>query len=87
MSGESSYRADTTVKEINDDEKRGGPNNPILRDLIKILLLNQLIHNRPPVPGRPPFPGPPRPPYNPAPRPPFRTDDSSDYSFYTDNYV
>lgn len=84
--GDGQYRATTKTKDAEDDEKRGGPNNPLLRDLIKILLLNQLIHNRPPRPGRPPFPGPPRPPrppYNPMPRPPFRAaDESSEYQFY-----
>lgn len=47
------------------------PNNPLLRDLIRILILNQLLGgnfpNRPPRPRppypRPPFPGEPRPPY------------------------
>ena len=38
--------------------------NPLLNDLIKILVLRELIGN----PGRPPRP---RPPFNPAPRPPF----------------
>ena len=51
------------------------PNNPLLRDLIKILLLNQLI-NRPSRPNmpptRPPFPGGPRPPM--PPRPGYRGD-------------
>lgn len=73
--GDGQYRATTKTKDAEDDEKRGGPNNPLLRDLIKILLLNQLIHNRPPRPGRPP--------YNPMPRPPFRAaDESSEYQFY-----
>ena len=38
--------------------------NPLLRDLIRILVLRELIGN----PGRPPRP---RPPFNPGPRPPF----------------
>ena len=51
------------------------PQNSSLRDLIKILILKQLIggNNRPPVrPPRPPYPGmpSPRPPY-PGPRPPM----------------
>lgn len=51
-------------------------NNNTLRDLIKILILNQLLgggHSnrpRPPFPERPPMPGPGRPPM-PGPRPPF----------------
>lgn len=46
------------------------PNNQFLRDLIKILILNRLIGNRPPRPPRPrpPFPGNERPPM-PPPRP------------------
>ncbi len=45
------------------------PSNPLLRDLIRILILNQLLggglfHGRPPM--RPPFPGP-----GPYGRPPF----------------
>lgn len=50
--------------------------NPILRDLIKILILGQLLGGRPPVrPPRPPYPGGPgmpnpRPPY-PGGRPPM----------------
>lgn len=38
--------------------------NPLLNDLIRILVLRELIGN----PGRPPRP---RPPFNPGPRPPF----------------
>ena len=52
--------------------------NSALRDLIKILILNQILGNRPrpPRPPRPPFPGgpgmpPPRPPF-PGGRPPMR---------------
>ena len=46
--------------------------NPLLRDLIRILVLRELIGNpsRPPRP-RPPFNPPPRPPFGPGPRPPF----------------
>ena len=55
--------------QIENRQKR--PNNPLLRDLIRILILNQLLGgnfpNRPPRPRppypRPPFPGEPRPPY------------------------
>lgn len=60
--------------------------NQGLRDLIKILILKQLLgENRPPVrPPRPPYPGgpgmnpPPRPPY-PGGRPPIRPRDYEDY--------
>lgn len=50
------------------------PNNPFLRDLIKILILNRLIGNRPmrpnpPMPSRPHYPGDGRPPMPPRPRP------------------
>ena len=38
--------------------------NPLLNDLIRILVLRELVGN----PGRPPRP---RPPFNPGPRPPF----------------
>lgn len=59
------------------------PNNPLLRDLIRILLLNQLIrrpNQRPPFPGpgmgpRPPFPGP-------APRPMPWNRDVLDNNYY-----
>lgn len=46
--------------------------NPLLRDLIRILVLRELIGNpgRPPRP-RPPFNPPGRPPFGPGPRPPF----------------
>ena len=65
------------------EEKRNRrPNNPLLRDLIKILLLNSLIGGprpgprppyRPPFPGGPGMPGgtPPRPPFPPPMRPRF----------------
>lgn len=46
--------------------------NPLLRDLIRILVLRELIGN--PTPGprpRPPFNPPGRPPFGPGPRPPF----------------
>ena len=53
-----------------DENRNRRPNNPLLRDLIRILLLNRLFGNqrpgqRPPV--RPPFPG----PIMPGPRPPM----------------
>ena len=46
--------------------------NPLLRDLIRILVLRELIGypGRPPRP-RPPFNPPGRPPFGPGPRPPF----------------
>lgn len=55
--------------EVENRQRR--PNNPLLRDLIRILILNRLFGGgffpgRPPRP-RPPFPGPGRPPV----RPPF----------------
>lgn len=56
-------------------ETRQRPNNYLLRDIIKILILNNLLNcpgGRPPMPPRPPMPGPgPRPPMPPGPRPPF----------------
>ena len=54
-------------------EDRNRPNNPFLRDLIRILILNNLLgRNRPPY--RPPFP-PPIPPYPGGPgRPPMPRD-------------
>ena len=56
--------------EAESKENRNRISNPTLRDLIKILLLNQILNNnpnRPPRPPRPPMP-PPRPP-----RPPYRS--------------
>ncbi len=56
------------VNEVENRQRR--PNNPFLRDLIRILILNRLLGggfpHRPPRP-RPPFPGPGRPP-RPQPR-------------------
>lgn len=53
------------VNEIENRQRR--PNNPLLRDLIRILILNRILGgggfpHRPPKP-RPPFPGPGRPPF------------------------
>lgn len=57
------------VSEVENRQRR--PQNPLLRDLIRILILNRLLggnfqgrppYQRPPV--RPPFPGGPRPPQN-----------------------
>lgn len=63
----------TKSTETNEDRQFGGQRNNILRDLIKILLLRELlgrpgIPNRPPMPGRPPFPGGPGMPPPPRPR-------------------
>ena len=59
------------VTDIENRQRR--PNNPFLKDLIRILILNRLLGgnfpNRPPHP-RPPFPGEPRPPFPGEPRPP-----------------
>ena len=61
-----------------DENRNRRPNNPLLRDLIRILILNRLFGNqrpgnrppmRPPFPGGPGFPGP-RPPIPPT-RPRF----------------
>ena len=67
-------RNSMNVKEVSDDEKRFSPRNPILKDLIKILILRHLLNNRPNRPGRPGMPPrPPMPPHNnPMPRPPYR---------------
>ena len=48
--------------------------NPLLRDLIRILVLRELIGN----PGRPPRP---RPPFNPPGRPPFGPEPRNPYMF------
>ncbi len=56
--------AKTTEKQENREEDRNIRNNPLTRDLIKILILRELLGNsRPPM--RPPRPG------GPNPRPPF----------------
>ncbi len=92
---------DRDVKELKNQDKNENrdfketrqprPNNPLLRDLIRILILNQLFGGgffpgRPPI--RPPFPGPgtpgrpPRPPMRPPfpnPRPGMRDFDYDDY--------
>ena len=71
-------RETKTPKEETRTETRQRPNNYLLRDIIKILILNNLLNRpgggRPPFPPRPPMPGPgPRPPMppGPGPRPPF----------------
>lgn len=67
-----------TVKNLNTEQSRKSsevenrqrrPNNPLLRDLIRILILDRLLGNN--FPGRPPRPRPPmRPPFPGGPRPP-----------------
>ncbi len=68
-----------SVRQVGQTENRQRrPNNPLLRDLIRILILNRILGggfpNRPPHPRppRPPFPGPGRPPFpgGPGGRPP-----------------
>lgn len=84
-------RTETTIKE--DNNKRQRPINRGLRDLIRILLIRELLNRPgvfPPFPPRPPMPGPgPRPPRPPM-RPPFgpgripfnRDFTSSNYDIY-----
>ena len=57
-----------------EENRQRKPNNQLLRDLIRILLLNRIFGNQRPGPRppmRPPFPGPGMPP-PPGPRPPMR---------------
>lgn len=57
-----------------EENRQRRPNNPLLRDLIRILLLNRIFGNQRPGPRppmRPSFPGPGMPP-PPGPRPPMR---------------
>lgn len=54
----------TTNSSVSNVRQETRKRNPLLRDLIRILVLRELIGN----PGRPPRP---RPPFNPPPRPPF----------------
>jgi len=65
---------ETIRKNLEVDNRQRRPNNPFLRDLIRILILNRILDgnfpNRPPrlrPPMRPPFPNEPRPP-RPQPR-------------------
>lgn len=66
------------------ENRQRRPNNPLLRDLIRILILNRILGGgfpiRPPRP-RPPFPGPGRPPFPGGPGMPPRpqTRDYEDY--------
>lgn len=64
-----------------ENETRACCSNPMLKDLIKILLLNQIINNKPPRPNRP------RPPFPPQHgpwqgRPPFRNENDDPYTGY-----
>lgn len=57
-----------------DENRNRRPNNPLLRDLIRILILNRLFGNQRPgnrPPMRPPFPGGPGFPGGQGPRPPM----------------
>lgn len=73
----------TAIAETENREVRQSNRNSLLRDLIRILILNQLLGRR--RPPRPPFPGPgnppPRPPRPPV-RPPFPREDR-----YYNNYL
>ena len=62
----------TTNSSVSNVRQETRQRNPLLRDLIRILVLRELIGNpgRPPRP-RPPFNPPGRPPFGPGPRPPF----------------
>ena len=56
-----------------EETRQRRPNNNTLRDLIRILIIRELL-GLPHRPGRPPFPGGgPRPPFPGGPRPPMRT--------------
>lgn len=80
-------------RETREEKGRRAPNNSILQDLIRILILNQLLRppfppNRP-RPPRPPFPGPggstpppPRPPVRPPVRPPFPRENRGTSNYY-----
>ena len=82
------------VRDSREDRNRR-PNNFLLRDLIKIMILNQLLGgnrpggpNRPPHGGRPPFPGGPGmpPPPPPGGRPPFPGNPRSNIPIEYENY-
>lgn len=67
----SSIKSETRKEEV----RQTRPRNNTLRDLIRILIIRELL-GMPNRPGRPPFPGGgPRPPFpgGPGPRPPMRT--------------
>lgn len=67
-----SETSNSIKEEKSETRQRPQQSNSLLQDLIRILILREIL-NRPG--GRPPFPGPvppPRPPYpGPGPRPPF----------------
>lgn len=79
-----SRNGDVKNPNAKDDMQETRQQNFLLRDLITILILNQILrgerpHHRPPMPGpRPPMPGPgprpPRPPFPGMPRPPMPRD-------------
>lgn len=77
-SGNNNTNIANVTKDSHINENRTCCSNPTLRDLIKILLLNQMIGNKPPRPNRPRPPFPPE--YNPwYGRPPYRSDIGNDY--------
>lgn len=71
------------TREVENRQRR--PNNPLLRDLIRILILNRLLGGffpgRPPR-QRPPFPGPGRPPFPGGPGIMMRSPMQRDYDDY-----
>ena len=78
-----SQKANVAQKESENGEDltRGCCGNPLMKDLIKILLLNQIINNNN---NRPPRPPAPRPPYPPRPpRPMYR--DFENQTYYNNN--
>jgi hypothetical protein len=71
----------------NEETRQGCCGNPMLKDLIKIMIIQQLLQGnkppRPPRPPHPPMPGPgPMPPH--PPRPPYRGLENPD--IYGNNY-
>ncbi|MBR1802416.1 MAG: hypothetical protein IJ777_00340 [Clostridia bacterium] len=83
--GERNIRREEVSRETQREERQQRqtrPRNSLLRDLIRILILNRIFGGRRPPrprPPRPPFPGGPgRPPMGPG-RPPMRPRDYSDY--------
>lgn len=77
-------KPEVEIKEVTQEKRQTRQINRGLRDLIKILLIRELLnkHNRPPMPG-------PRPPVRPPVRPPFRPRDGRfpfDREFEASNY-
>lgn len=70
----------TQTRELEKETRQRRPNNRVLRDLIRILILNRLLGGN--FPNRPPFP--PRPPMHP--RPPMRPLFPREDRFY-ENYL